>query len=59
LVAVTLLCLRTEELPYLIPGVQDHDIIGGEVVLGHLAGYLLNLIGGEGEVQTVNYVMGR
>lgn len=33
---------------YLLPGVEDHDIIGGEVVLGYLPGYLLNLKGREG-----------
>lgn len=36
------------QLPYLLPGVQDHDVIGGEVVLCHLPGYLLNLTGTEG-----------
>ena len=33
---------------YLLPGVKDHDIISGEVVLGHLPGYLLDLRDGRG-----------
>lgn len=34
--------------PYLLPGVEDHDIISGEVILGQLPGYLLDLRGGKG-----------
>lgn len=33
---------------YLLPGVKDHDIISGKIVLGHLPRYLLNLRGREG-----------
>lgn len=38
---------------YLLPGVEDHDIIGGEIVLGQLPRNLLDLGGkrvGGGEV---------
>lgn len=35
-------------VPHLLPGVEDHDIICGKIVLGHLPGYLLNLPGKEG-----------
>lgn len=33
---------------YLLPGVEDHDIISGKIILGHLPGYLLNLREREG-----------
>lgn len=33
---------------YLVPGVEDHDIISGKIILGHLPGYLLNLWGTKG-----------
>ena len=36
---------QTTGRSHLVPGVQDHDIIGGEVVLGQLPGHLLDLCG--------------
>lgn len=32
---------------YLLPGVEDHDIISGKVVLSNLPRYLLNLMAGQ------------
>lgn len=40
--------LKRWKLLYLLPGVEDHDVIGGEVVLGHLPWHLLDLTAGEG-----------
>lgn len=42
-------CRRKElRFLYLLPGVEDHDIIGGEIVLGQLPRNLLDLEGREG-----------
>lgn len=36
---------KDSELLYLLPGVEDHDIIGGEIILGQLPWNLLDLEG--------------
>lgn len=43
------LTVTTESSSYLVPGIQEHDIVGGQIGLSEVAWYFFNLIDGAEE----------